>query len=150
MLLSIIKFFHIIAGISFFGITIAAFFYITRSIHKRDHALIDYSIKTSYFGDALILLCILIQVASAISLTSAGHFTLSVPWIFVAYHAFGFLILLWIINILIKKFLLSKLVIAPYSLKSFYYLNIVMIFVFMMIIHDAVTKSTCLAFLFGR
>ena len=148
--ISIIKFFHIICGISFFGITIAAFFYIARSINKHDRSLIDYSIRASYFGDAIILLCIFIQIASSIQLISAGHFTLEVPWIFVANHAFGFLIILWILNLFIKKCYLSSTTITSYSLKSFYYLNIAMILIFIIIIHDAVTKSTWLEFLFRK
>jgi hypothetical protein len=148
MILSIIKFFHLICGISFLGITIAAFFYIAYSIHKQDRALIDYSIRASYFGDAIILLCILIQLISSIPLISAGHFTLKVPWIFVAYHAFGFLILLWLINVAVKRFLFSKAIIASYSLKIFYFLNIATLLIFIMVIHDAVTHSPWLEFLF--
>lgn len=150
MMLSIIKFFHVLCGVSFLGITIAAFFYISRSIHKQDRALIDYSIKRSYFGDALILLCIFVQIATAVPLVIAGHFTLEVPWIFIAYHAFGLLILLWLLTLLIKKFYLSRKVIAPSSLKSFYFLNIAMILVLIIIIHDAVTQSTGLEFLFRK
>lgn len=150
MTLSIIKFFHIICGLTFFGISIAAFFYIARSINQHDQSLIDYSIKTSYFGDAIILLCILIQTATAISLVSAGGFTSNVPWIFVAYHAFGFLIFLWLLILFIKKFHFLKSTIAPIFLKSFYLLNIAMIFTFIIIIHDAVTQSTWLDFLFRK
>jgi len=150
MILSIFKFFHLICGISFFGITIVAFFYIAYSMHKCDRALIDYSIKASYFGDILILLCIIIQVASSIQLVSAGNFASMTPWILVAYHAFSFLILFWLINILIKRFYFSKPIISSYSLKVFYCLNIAMILIFIIIIHDAVTQSTALEFLFRR
>ncbi|MGC1182229.1 DUF2269 family protein [Legionella sp.] len=150
MMLSIIKFFHVICGVSFFGITIATFFYITQSINKHDQALIDYSIRASYFGDAIILLCIFIQITTSIPLVTSGHFPLEVPWIFIAYHAFGFLIILWLLTLLIKKFYFSRKVIALYSLKSFYSLNIAMILIFIIIIHDAVTQSTGLEFLFRK
>lgn len=150
MMLSIIKFFHVISGVSFLGIVIAAFFYITRSFNKNDRSLIDYSIRASYFGDAIILLCIFIQIATSIPLVSAGHFTLEVPWIFIAYHAFGFIILLWLLILFIKKFYFSRTAIAPYSLKSFYFMNVAMILIFIIIIHDAVTQSTGLEFLFRK
>jgi hypothetical protein len=150
MMLPIIKFFHIISGVSFFGITIAGFFYITRSIHMNDRSLIDYSIRASYFGDAIISLCIFILIASSVSLILAGNFTLKVPWVFVAYHAFGFIIILWILNILIKKFYLSRIVIPSSSLKVFYYLNIAMILIFIILMHDAVMKSTWIEFLFRK
>lgn len=150
MMLSIIKFFHVLCGISFLGITIAAFFYISRSIHKQDRTLINYSIRASYFGDALILGCIFVQIATSIPLVIAGHFTLEVPWIFIAYLAFGFLIILWLLTLLIKKFYFSRAVIASFPLKSFYSLNIAMILMFIIIIHDAVTQSTGLEFLFRK
>ncbi len=149
-MLSIIKFFHIISGVSFFGITTAGFFYITRSINRKDRSLIDYSIRASYFGDAIILLCIFILMASSIPLIFAGNFTLEVPWIFVAYHAFDLIIIFWIFNIFIKKVYLSRIVIASYSLKAFYYLNIAMILIFINLIHDAVMKSTWIEFLFRK
>lgn len=150
MMLSLIKFFHILCGISFFGIIIASFFYISRSINLNDRSLIDYSIKTSYFGDGIILFCIFIIIASSIPLIFAGNFTLEVPWIFVAYHLFGFIIILWLLNIVIKKFYLSRRIIAPISLKFFYYSNIAMILIFIIFIHDAVRKNTWIEFLFRK
>lgn len=148
MILSILKFLHLVCGTTFFGITIAAFFYIAKSINQGDRSLIDYSLRASYFGDAIILLCIIIQFISAESLVSSGHFTLEVPWIFVAYLAFSLLILLWLINLIIKRFCLSKTVIN--FIKSYYLINIMMILIFVIIIHDAVTQSTWMDFLFRK
>src|SRR5688572_15622308 len=119
MMLSIIKFFHVTCGVSFFGIIIAEFYYIARSINKYDRSLIDYSIKTSYFFDAIILFCIFVQLVTSMPLVSAGHFTLEVPWILVAYYAFGFLIILWALTVFIKKLYFSRIVITPYSKKIF-------------------------------
>lgn len=147
-MLSIIKFFHLICGISFFGIIIASFFYIGRSIQKKDLSLIIYSIKASYFGDAIILLCVLIQLATSFFLVSAGNFTIKIPWIFIAYHAFGAIILLWLMLFIIKKFYFSKKFIPTYSLRLYYLTNILMILIFIIIIHDAVTHSTAFEFLF--
>ncbi len=150
MIISIIKFFHIICGTAFFGIIIASFYYISKAIHKQDRSLIDYSLRASYFGDAVSLLCILILFASSIPLVFAGHFTLAVPWIFIAYHAFGFLSQLWLITLCSKRFYLSKNIISAASINIFYFLNIAMILIFIIIIHDAVTQSTALEFLFRK
>ncbi len=144
------KFLHLIGGTTFLGIMIAAFFYITRSIKKSDRSLIHYSLKTSYFGDGIIFFIILIQFATAIKLVSAGHFALAIPWIFVAYHAFGTVVVLWISILLIKLFYLSKTDISPTVLRIFYFLNVMMILIFVIIIHDAVTQSTWFAFLFRK
>lgn len=147
-MLSVIKFFHVLCGITFFGITIASFFYIARSINKQERPLIDYSITASYVGDAMILLCILVQMITSPHLVSAGHFNLNVPWIFIAYLAFYLLIVLWISMVVIKKYYLSKIIISHNAIKAFYFLNIAMILIFIIIIHDAVTHSTGLEFLF--
>lgn len=150
MIIPIVKFFHLICGTSFFGITIAAFYYIARSIRKGDQHLIEYSLKASYFGDGIILFITVIQLYTAEKLVSSGHFTLAIPWIFIAYLALSVTILLWLLNLSIKYYYLSKNVIAPFALKSFYLINITMILIFIIIIHDAVTQSTWLDFLFRK
>ena len=142
------KFLHLICGTTLFGITIAAWFYIARSIQKGDRALIDYSLRASYFGDSTILLLVLIQLITSAMLVSYGHFTLAVPWIFIAYHAFATIILLWLGILLIKLFYLSKINIPPAALKVFNLLNVIMMLIFIIIIHDAVTQSTWFDFLF--
>lgn len=144
------KFFHLICGTSFLGITIASFFYTARSIHKNDRALIDYSLRASYFGDGIIFICAVIQFVTANQLVTAGHFTLDVSWIFVAYHAFTILILFWIANFLIKYFYFSRMKIPSVALNSFYLINLTMILIFILIIHDAVTQSTWFDFLFRK
>jgi uncharacterized membrane protein len=140
----VIKFLHLICGVSFFGITIAAFYYIARSIQKKESSMILYSIKASYFGDVIILVCVVIQLITSTSLVAVGHFTLQVPWIFVAYHAYALLILLWLMDVVLKKFYLTKPIISPAAIKSFYVMNTVMILIFMLIIHDAVMHATWL------
>ena len=150
MLLSTVNFFHVLCGVSFLGITIAAFFYIARSLHQQDRPLINYSIKTSYVGDIFILLCIIIQISSSIQLVSARHYTLDIPWIFMAYLAFGIIVSFWLFNIIIKAYYLSKTVIQPLAIKGFYFVNIVMILLYIMIIHDAVAHNSWFGFLFGK
>jgi uncharacterized membrane protein len=149
-MLELVKFFHILGGTVFFGISIASFYYIARSISKGDRALIAYSIKTSYFGDGVILACIAIQMASSFPLRAAAHFTLDMPWIFIAYMAFGVLIALWLLNILVKSVYLSALSIAPFTIKLFYALNSTMVFILILITHDAVMKNTVFAFLWEK
>lgn len=143
-------FLHLICGTTFFGIMIAAFFYLARSIKNGDRSLKNYSLKASYFGDGVIFFIVLIQFATAIKLVSAGHFTLAIPWIFIAYHAFGAIVLLWISILMIKLLYLSKTAILPIALRIFYFLNVMMILIFIIIIHDAVTQSTWFDFLFRK
>jgi len=150
MTLSIIKFLHLLCGLSFFGIVIASFFYIASSLYKRDKSLIDYSIRASYFGDGIIFLCGSIVFVSAQILVRAGHFSMSIPWIFVAFHAFSLLLVLWFFNLVVKAFYLSKKSIPFYSLCIYYFLNLSMLLIFIIIIHDAVMQSTGFDFLFRK
>ncbi|MBV8802241.1 MAG: DUF2269 family protein [Gammaproteobacteria bacterium] len=147
-MLAFIKFFHIFCGISFFGLMMASFFYIARSINTNDRDLINYSIKTSYFADVVILLCITIQTVTSLSLVSSGGFNLHVPWILVAYHAFALLFISWVSLFFIKKNCFSKNNITSWSIKTFYGLNILIILFFIIIVHDAITQSTGFEFLF--
>jgi uncharacterized membrane protein len=145
-----IKFLHLICGTTFFGIIIVAWFYVARSIQKSDRALIDYSLKASYVGDGAIILLILIQLITSAKLVSYGHFTLAVPWIFIAYHAFASIILLWLGILLIKFVYFPKTNISLAALKVFHLLNVIMVAIFVVIIHDAVTQSTWFDFLFRK
>lgn len=142
------KFLHLICGTTFLGIIIAAFFYIARSVYKGDRPLIDYSLRASYFGDALIVIILFFQLVTAVNLVLAGYFTPAISWIFIAYCAFGVIILLWLGVLFIKLLYFSKSIIPPLSLKIFYVLNGLMIIIFIIIIYDAVTQSTWFDFLF--
>lgn len=147
-MLNIFKFFHLICGTTFLGIIIAEFFYIAHSMSKMDQLLLTYSLKASYFGDGIIFFLAIIQLITANELVSAGHFTLTIPWIFIAYHAFAIVILLWLSVLFIKVFYLAKSTISPIASTMFYLLNVIMISLFIIIIHDAVTQSTWFEFLF--
>ncbi len=142
------KFIHLICGTTFLGLMIASFYYITLSIRKNDRVLIEYSIKASYFSDGIILLIVPLQLATATYLVSVGHFTLKIPWIFIAYHAFGAIILFWIAILAIKIFYLSKPRIPPTALRFFYFFNSLVILIYIVIIHDAIMQSTWFEFLF--
>ncbi len=144
------KFFHLIGGTTFFGIMIASFFYITHSIKKNDLSLIHYALKASYVGDAIIFFIIIIQIITANRLVSDGYFTLSVPWISMAYYAFGVIILLWLSILWVKLNYLVKKDISTIAIKIFYLLNVMTILIFMIIIHDAVTHNTWFNFLFRK
>ncbi len=146
--MQVIKFLHLICGTTLLGITIASFFYISNSIKKKNPELIRYALRASFFGDGIFLICLSIQLITSNLLTGLLNFSMAIPWIFVAYHAFGLLIILWIINFIIKYFYLSKLSNFSASLKSFYVINIFMITVFIIIIHDAVMQNTWFNFLF--
>ncbi len=145
-----LKFLHLICGTTFLGIIIASFFYIANSIKKSDRELIDYSLKASYFGDAIIFFIIIVQLITAIKLVVDGNFTLAIPWILIAHYAFAIVIILWLGILLLKLRYLSNPNISSTTIKIYYLFNIMIILIFIIIIHDAVTQSTWFEFLFGK
>lgn len=126
---------------------ISAFFYIAYSFQRNDRLLMSYSLKASYFGDIVILMCIVTQFITAAKLMFAGDFSMAIPWIRVAHAAFGSIVLLWLIGVLLKFFYLSKPKINILTLRCFYCLNLAIIVIYMIIIHDAITQSTWFNFL---
>lgn len=148
VLFPFIKSLHLISGTTILGIFIAEYFYVMRSIVLREYDLMMYTIKTSYVGDGLILLCLSLQFFTIAPLISAGNLNFHIPWIRVAHLAFGLVILLWIFKILIKiKYF--KIDSLPIFAKRIYHcLSISIFIIFFIIIHDAVMRSTWFTFLF--
>lgn len=141
---SVILFVHLLCGISFFGIVIASFVYITKSIKQNDPVLLQYAIKTSFLADCVIFPIILIQIVTGTFLVHHNHLPLNTPWIVVAYSIFSVASIIWFWLGVIKYLnFFDKKTVFRFK-KIFYVLNILMIIIFCMIIHDAVTQQTWL------
>lgn len=139
---AIILFLHLLCGVSFFGVVIASFVYIAKSIKQNDPALLQYAIKTSLLGDCAIFPIILIQILTGTFLVHHDHLPLNTPWIVVAYIVFALASMMWFLLGIIKYLNISS---ERFRFKTlFYVLNILMIVLFCLIIHDAVTQQTWL------
>ena len=132
---------HLLCGVSFFGIVIASFVYITKSIRQKDPVLLRYAMTTSLIGDCVIFPLVLIQPLTATFLVYHNHFPLNTPWIMVAYLAFALVSMLWFLTALIKYVNYKNTGTFRYK-KIFYMLNVVIILFFCVIIHDAVMHQT--------
>lgn len=132
---------HLLCGTSFFGIVIASFVYITKSIRQKDPALLRYAIKTSLIGDCVIFPVVLIQPLTATFLVYHHRLPLNTPWIIVAYLAFALVSMLWFLVALIKYVNQENNGAFRFK-KIFYMLNAVIILFFCAIIHDAVMHQT--------
>src|SRR3990167_806290 len=130
-----IQFIHVLCGVSFLGIIIASFVYITKSIKQQDIQLLRYAIKTSLLGDCILFPIILIQILTGTFLVYYYHLSLNTPWVIVAYIIFFIAAIIWFLLAFIKYLNLS----TPHFRykKLFYFLNILIIVLFCMIIHDA-------------
>lgn len=142
---AIVLFVHLLCGVSFFGIIIASFVYIAKSIKQNNHVLLQYAIKTSLLGDCVIFPMILIQILTGTFLVYHNHLSLNTPWIIAAYIVFALAGVLWFLLGIIKYINISSDTSSAFRFKKFFYvLNAVMIVIFCMIIHDAVTQQTWL------
>lgn len=140
-----IEFIHVLCGVTFFGIAIASFVYVTSSIKQKNTTLLHYALQTSLLADCLIFPIIIILFLSGTVMVHDHHLSFNTPWIIVAYAAFIVVSMIWILLVWIKyRHFISKKT-APFRFKkTFIVLNIVMILIFCMIVHDAVTQQTWL------
>lgn len=136
---------HVMFGVTFFGLIIANYFYVTYSFRLGQHKLINYALKTSLWLDILMGFIILFMFMSAAFLVKQHNLSIHTPWILTAYIAFSCISLIWIAVIFIKFYYYKrpeKLILA----KSFHALNIAMIILLMIIVHDAVMHKTFFVF----
>lgn len=140
-----LMFMHIVCGVTFFGIVMASFIYIHHSIRQQDPLLLSYALKVSLMGDCLIFPMILIQLLTGTFLVHHHHLPLNTPWIIVAYLAFATVSVIWFLLALIKYVNFSQSYTEGFRFKKpFYCLSILIIFLFCIIVHDAVTQTTWL------
>ncbi len=138
MLIKLLKMIHLIGGVTFFGIITAGFFYIINAYRKHDSMLLQYAIKTSFFGDILIIIFIIIQYYTGTVLMHNANLSLATPWVLVAYIAFSFVTIFWFLLILLKIKMMRSQTISWIYVS----LNILIILLFILIIHDAVMHAT--------
>lgn len=138
-----ISFIHILCGVTFLGVLVASFFYIANSIRSKSSALIHYAIRASFFGDAIIFPMVVAQFVTGTLMVTQHQLSFQTPWIIVAYHFFGLVSICWFLLVLIKYKNIKRDCDRYFKYqKIFYTLNILVLILFVLIIHDAVTQST--------
>lgn len=138
----VIEFIHVMCGVTFFGLMIASFLYVSSSIKQNNPELLHYAIKTSLFIDRIIFPIIVIQFLTGTFMVLHHQLSFHTPWIIVAYIALSAVSIIWFLLVLIKY--RNREQIQFQHKKLFYILNIILILFFCMIIHDAVTQQTWL------
>lgn len=141
----LIEFIHVLCGVSFFGLFVSSFVYVYSSIRQQDALLLRYAIKNSLLVDVVIFPVILIQLLTGTWMVHYHHLALNTPWIIVAYCSFCVVSLLWFVLFLIKSSYYCGEVHRHFRFKkTFITLNIIVILLFCMIVHDAVMQQTWL------
>ncbi len=133
MVISFIKFIHIMASMSLLGCT---FFCFARSVPK---ASFDTAQQTMRLIHKFLLLMVILAIMTGTFLVYPKNFTFHTPWIQAAY------VLALIYLMLILLIIRTKSTLTTHGFR-FIYGVLVLILVF--ITHDAITKTTFLEFQF--
>ncbi|PHQ78106.1 MAG: hypothetical protein COB66_09560 [Coxiella sp. (in: Bacteria)] len=139
----IVKCIHVLCSTVFMGVTVASFFYIALSQKQHKPQLMRYALRSSFFGDGLLLALIIIVFTTASYLLPYFQLSTTTPWIRVAFAAFGIVSCLWLVNVVQKtvSYRCRRLV-----WPVLYYINnSVMILILLLIVHDAVMHRTWFA-----
>ncbi|EKD78174.1 MAG: hypothetical protein ACD_42C00014G0003 [uncultured bacterium] len=138
----LIEFIHVMSGVGLFGLLVASFVYISGSLRQKNPIMLRYAVKTSLTIDWIIFFIILLQFLTGTFMVHYHRLSFHTPWITIVYFALCVVSIIWFFLVWIKyrnrhrdNFNYRKL---------FYCLNVIMIILFFMIIHDAVTQQTWL------
>lgn len=124
--MNIIKFIHLLAGTAILGVVISTWIYYFRN--KKPFYLI--------LSECVILLLIPIQFITGTFLVKKLHYSFLTPWIVAAYILLGIIAILCFLTLYLKR--------KYYYLfeKSFLVINVIIVILLFLIIHDAVMKAT--------
>jgi uncharacterized membrane protein len=144
-----IKFLHVTLTVTLVGGILANYFYISLCI-KENATLLNFVLRQSLFLDCIFFLpIIVIGFATGSYLVMVHHFHITPSWIFSAYLFFTLVILCWLIAFAIKSynylFLQSRRSGLFFGKTLFHLVNSLMLLLFVFIIHDAVRKTTFIA-----
>lgn len=142
MMAPALVFSHVLCGVLFFGLMHFSFLIIMKSLRQQDPVLIAHAIKTSLKLDIVLFPMIVVVIVTGAFMTEVRHISPGTAWITAAYGLFSFVSLSWFMLVLIK---LRNVMSAVFHYKKlFYALNIIVMILFVLIVHDAVTQTTWL------
>lgn len=143
-----ISFLHMLVGTSILGMVLFSFASIIVPVKKQDKTTALYALRHSFILDIFLVPLILVQMWTSGIMMHWHHLSMHVPWVLMANIAFGAVVLCLIVNTLVKRGLLmclkNRAIFSSGYTWLFVIINIVIAFLFFMIIHDAVTKQTLL------
>ena len=149
--LTLTKTLHILCGVVFLGLTMASYFYIINAQRYKTPELFAYALKTSFWGDLLQFIIIVIQFITGTYLLKHSPYSLNTPWIQVAYIAFSVVAVFWFLNLQIKIITYKAEKIQPTTCLEyktlFHIFNWLIFILFICIVHDAIMHRTLFAFL---
>ncbi|PIZ05129.1 MAG: hypothetical protein COY58_00785 [Gammaproteobacteria bacterium CG_4_10_14_0_8_um_filter_38_16] len=135
-----IELIHVLCGVSFFGLMVTSFVYISNSMRQQNPTLLRFAIKTSLLVDRFIFLILVMQFVTGTFMVRHDQLSFHTPWIIVAYVALSLVGVIWFLLMLIKYVNRTQ---AHFRYQIlFYFLNVLLILLFCIIIHDALMQQT--------
>lgn len=131
---------HVLCGMGYLALTVSSFACVSLSLRQKNLLLLQDTLKTTLKWDCLQLPMMVVIVLTGAFMAEANHIPPGTPWVTVAYILFALVGLCWFLLVMIKLCSLSRNQ-FQYP-KLFYFLNIVIIILFCIIVHDAVTQQT--------
>ncbi len=147
MSISIIKFIHITLSISFLGLQVSSYYYLSTAIKERTVKLIDYSLRNTLMVDAVLFFVVIAMFSTCAYLVfHEPGFSFQIPWVHAACVYLSVVFILFLVNMLIKYVNLQKINRGVFEIFRYKYVlhgNYILIIVgLIIIIHDAVMRST--------
>ncbi|MDP1573632.1 MAG: DUF2269 family protein [Coxiellaceae bacterium] len=137
---ALIMFIHVLFGVSFFGMLVASFVTISSSIRQKNPAFMHQTIKASLIHDYILFPVIVGVIITGAFMTKIRDIAPGTAWITDTYVLFFIASVIWFCLVLIKlKNLSEKKFVYK---KLFYVLNVTVMLLFFLIIHDVTTKQT--------
>ncbi len=139
-----LKAFHVLIGVSLLGLLAAEYFYLL--LASRDEKLLRKTLRFSLAIDAVILLIIIVLFFSGYFLMGHYHFTTHTPWIRAAFILLFLTMLCWLFTVVVKMLNYRNADNQPtFRFHWLFHACYIMMFILIiLIIHDAVMKSTFL------
>src|SRR3990167_1417696 len=137
-----VKVFHVLMGVLFLGLVMADYFYLI--LASRDHFLFRHALRFSFLIDLVLFSLILSLFATGAFLMHHSYFTAQTPWIRAAFFLLSLTLLCWLILVIIKLVNYFKINTGVvFCCRWLFHSCHVLLFIFVvMIVHDAVMKST--------
>lgn len=142
--MNLIRFLHVTLAVTFSGVILANYFYISLAIKEKNFDVLTFSLKNSLLSDCIFSLPTILIVFTTGSYQVFFLKLFGTPWVLSAYLFFLVVTFFWLVLFILKSYNYIVMEKNSYfkgkNLFHFSYSIILLLLIF--IIHDAVRKVT--------
>lgn len=142
-MLDFIRFVHVTAAITLIGFYLFSFVVVSLAIGSGRVISLRNTLLASLLGDIFMFLLLIILLVTGALLVSFYHLSFTVPWILVAAHVSVLVGLMLVFLFVIKLKNYTAALQNPFRFKKlFFLLNVLILVLLVLSVHDAVTQTT--------